>query len=226
MSMAHARPRPIKLFRPIVLAVIACLLVPTSLPAQGLRAPSQLYWGCLTDYFDGDFRVAAGDFLGEAQSGSIKAGAVRWIDSICYHSMAGESYFQLGNYAAALDQYTIALNLFVQHSDWMIRVQFEPQVIPASAANAITRVPWGASKRTFQLGQFKEYTLSSQGQVNNMSVVQRGGVIQSPMLVPVSVQEIVRCTCQAMRRRRDILGPISAYDALTNQVLEVCSRRP
>lgn len=219
------RMQPIRL--PVLLAVaaVAVMAAPATSNAQGLRAPSQVYWSCLGDYHDGAFRTAVADFLGEAQSGSIKAGSVRWLDSVCYHTMAGESYFQLGNYGEGIDQYTIALNLFIQHSDWMIRVQFEPNLMPAVAGNAVGRVPWGQSKRQFQLGVYKEYTLSSQGSLNQMTVLQRGGVIQMPMLVPLSTQEVVRCTCQAMRRRRDILGPICAFDPLTSQLLEVCSRR-
>ncbi len=217
--------QPIRLLGLLVIAATAVMAAPATSNAQGLRAPSQVYWSCLGDYHDGAFRTAVADFLGEAQSGSIKAGSVRWLDSLCYHTMAGESYFQLGNYAAALDQYTIALNLFIQHSDWMIRVQFEPNLMPATAGNAVARVPWGQSKREFRLGQFKDYTLSAQGSLNQMPILQRGGIIQNPMLVPLATQEVVRCTCQAMRRRRDILGPICAFDPLTSQLLEVCSRR-
>jgi CHAT domain-containing protein len=206
------------------LLALVLLLVSGTAQAQ-LKAPTALYWGYLNEYYDGAFRGSLADFLNEAQTGSIKAGAVRWIDSICYHTMAGDSYYQLGKYGPALDQYTIALNLYVQHADWMIRVQFKPTVAPNVAGNAVAAVPWGASKRVFQVGQYDEYTMSTQGQLNQMSVLQRGGVVQNPMLVPVCIHEVVRCTCQAMRRRRDILGPIAPFDPLINQVLEVCSRR-
>ena len=47
--------------------------------------------------------------------------------------MAGESYYQLGQLKPALDSYNAALKLYLAYSDWMMRVQFPPAIMPAQA---------------------------------------------------------------------------------------------
>ena len=47
----------------------------------------------------------------------------------------------------------------------------------------------------------------------------RGGVVAAPEFVLVNVQEIVRCTALALRRRMELLGPICRHDALTSQLV-------
>ena len=66
----------------------------------------------------------------------------------------------------------------------------------------------------------------SQGQINNAAALVQGGVLQSPVLFPVNVAEIVRCTCLAIRRRRELMGPICKHDQLTHDVVDVLSRHP
>src|SRR5207302_1906400 len=71
-------------------------MVPQAARAQltpGDSLPSQVYYNTFPLYYDGDYRAAAGAFL---NSGGIKTPNGRWIDSICYLTMAGESYYQLG----------------------------------------------------------------------------------------------------------------------------------
>jgi CHAT domain-containing protein len=140
--------------------------------------------------------------------------------------MAGECYYQLGQYGPALNHYTNALNLFVAFNNWMLRVQFDPAIRP-SGAGSLKLVPWGSSKRNpFRLGSYKDTTLIAQGQINNNLAVMRGGVVQQPVLFPINVQEIVRCTALAMRRRRELMGPAGPHDALANELVAVLSRRP
>ena len=56
-----------------------------------------------SDHVDGDYRAALAGFLNETRAG-IKTPGSRWIDSICYLTMAGESYYQLGQLPAAQQQ--------------------------------------------------------------------------------------------------------------------------
>jgi tetratricopeptide (TPR) repeat protein len=186
--------------------------------------PTPAYFATLGIFYDGDYRAALGDFIDEGRGG-IKNTTSRWIDSICYHTMTGECYYQLGQFPQALDQYTAALQLYSAFYDWIVRVQFPATISPAGAGS-LKIVPWGRSQRSFRLGAYRDTTLISQGQVNNSSVVMRGGVVQSPILFPVNVQEIVRCTVLSMRRRRELMGPACAYDPLTNELIALLSRRP
>jgi CHAT domain-containing protein len=212
-----------------VLLMLAALGVKPASAQTGMggftrTVPTAAYFGSLEVYYDGDYRDALGQFLGEAQGG-MKNAVSSWIDSICYHTMAGECYYQLGQPAQALERYSHALQLFVNFNNWMIRVNFSPS-IQAGGAGSVKAVPWGGSKRNFQVGSFPDTTLISQGQVNNNAVIQRGGIVQPAVLFPVNVQEIVRCTALAMRRRRELMGPAGPHDLLTNELIAVLSRRP
>lgn len=207
------------------LAILAVAGLPSSASAQIGNLPTNIYFGARGEFFDGDYRDALADFLSELQNGSFKVGANRWVDSICYQTMAGECYFQLGMHEQAMAQFTAALQMYLATPDWLLRVQFPPTIMPAGAGS-VQIVPWGASKRTFRLGAFPATTLVQFGQLNNNNVVRFGGVVQQAMLTPVAVQEIVRCTAQAMRRRRELLGPLASYDPLANDLIAVLSRRP
>ncbi|MBI3838798.1 MAG: tetratricopeptide repeat protein, partial [Planctomycetia bacterium] len=191
-------------------------------PGDGV--PSRIYFNTFPLYFDGDYRNALSAFLSEGRGG-IKTATSQWIDSICYFTMAGESYYQMGNLPAALDSYNSALKLYVAFSDWMMRVQF-PLVIPPAITGTVRATPWGQSKRGARIGQFSETFLMGQGRIDNSAAVFRGGVVQQAVLFPVHAAEIVRCTSLAIRRRRELMGPVCKFDSLTNDLIDVLSRRP
>lgn len=194
-------------------------------PTPVRMAPTQRYFNLFGLYYDGEYRDALKEFLAEGR-GSIKNGpGNHWIDSICYHTMAAECYYQLGQLDKALEHYNSALQLFATYSDWMIRVQFLPS-IRATTAGRIQVVPWGQSQRAARLGQYPETTLIGQGRLNNIDQVRQGGVVQPPLLYSIAVEEVVRCTTLAMRRRRELMGPACPVDPLTGQLITVLSRRP
>ncbi|MBS0209239.1 MAG: CHAT domain-containing protein [Planctomycetes bacterium] len=221
---AHARFIPAALW---ALAFALGAFAATS-RAQNQPVPSVAYFASIEEFHDGQFRAAARDFLVSAQSGAIKAGTQRWIDSICYHTMAGDAFYQLGQFANANEQYIAALNLFVQHSSWMINVQFPAELTASASVTAQATVPWGRTERPVTIANIPANTMIQQGSLTSAaSVLQRGGgVVQNPVLMPINVQEIVRCTAQAIRRRREIMGPSCPHDPLTEQVLSALQRRP
>jgi CHAT domain-containing protein len=185
--------------------------------------PTRAYFAGVAMFNEGDYKDALDVFLTEGR-GAIKTSQSRWIDSICYHTMCGECFYQMGDLGKALEHYTSALELFVTFSDWLNRVQFRP-LRPASPG-ALKAVPWGASARRARVAYFSDSTLMSQGQIDNNAPFQRGGIVQQAVMFPVNVQEIVRTTCVALRRRAELLGPISMVDPLTGRVLSSLSRRP
>jgi len=174
---------------------------------------------CDGDYLRGSLRI----FQSEAR-GAIKTPQSRWIDSICYETMCGECYFQMGLFDKALPHYTAALQLFVAFPDWMSKVQFAP-TIRAAGAGKRQVVPWGASSRNSPLGVYPTSVPIMQGQIEFSDIVQRrGGVVQRANLFPITPQEIVRATALALRRRAALLGPASPLDPLTNDVLAAMNR--
>jgi hypothetical protein len=202
--------------------VIALPLAVPNLPG-GSRVPAQHYFNALPIYYEGNYREALTSFVSSGRSG-IKMGTAQWIDAIPCFTMAGECYYQTGQLSQALDQYNMALKLFVSYSDWMMRIQFPPGIAPK--ANPVRATPWGQSKRGADVGNYNLPYLMTQGQLDQTQVAQQGGAVQAPISFPVHVDEIVRATCLAIRRRRELMGPLCAQDPLTKNTLDVLARRP
>ena len=130
-----------------------------------------------------------------------------------------------GNCRRRLASYDAALKLYVAYSDWMMRVQFPQAIMPAAGADPAPR-PGARASAARAIGQFTETFMMGQGQVNQQRPCIQGGVVQHPLLFPVHVAEIVRCTCLAIRRRRELLGPICKYDPLTSDLVDVLAAPP
>ena len=194
---------------------------------QGPRrtVPTDAYFLVLAEYYAGNYTVALRDFrscLGSA----IKTSSSFWIDSICYHTMCGECLYQMGQNDAALDQFNKAIQLQIAFNDWLIPVKFSPVITPSQqASNRV--IPWGQSQRQMVIGTFPDSVLIQQGQIDqSQKIASGGGVIQQAQQLPINPQEIVRCVCLSLRRRREILGPLAPYDPLTGQLIAVLTKRP
>jgi tetratricopeptide (TPR) repeat protein len=214
----------------LVIALLASLLIASPANAQAIAgqrgpqsAPHDGYFAAFNSFYDGEFLEAGRDFRDAGRTG-IASTEGRWIDSICYYTMMGECYYQMGKMGDALDQYTAALNLYLAHRDWMLRVEFPAGIEPEQNLNK--SVTWGASSRTTRIGHFQARYQSLQGRFDNDQVIQKGGVVSPPQLYPVYVSEVVRCTCLSLSRRREIMGPACEYDPTTVALVDALSRRP
>jgi len=199
---------------------------PLACAAQGdmesRAVPRPGYFAAMGFFYQGEYKKALDLFEVESR-GAIKTTQSRWIDSICHYTMIGECYYHMGQLDKALEQYTAAVRLYVTFSDWMVRVQFPPTVRPGMSQ---TQVPWGPSNRRAQLGQYPAKMHIGQGRINNNDVIKQGGVVQQALLYPIYAQEIVRCTTLAIRRRTELLGPLSQYDPLTGELVAAVSANP
>ncbi|MCO6457031.1 MAG: CHAT domain-containing protein [Pirellulaceae bacterium] len=178
----------------------------------------------LSLYQDGEFASALNAFR-QAGGGGIRSTEGRWVDSICYHAMLGECHYQLGQPAAALENFNAALQLLVAHRDWLLRVQF-PAGIDAQVRPAQPPINWGQPTRRTVVGRFPDKLISRQGSLNPDQPILPNGVVAPPELVPVYVGEVVRCAALAMRRRLEILGPCAPYEPLTQYLVAALARRP
>ena len=185
--------------------------------------PTDYYFTVLSSLYSGDYVYALKEFQACLRS-AVKNGSNFWIDSICYHTMCGETYYQMGQNRLALDEFNKALTLAINFNDWMIPVRFSPTIIASQETNR--PVPWGRTERRLIIGHFPDTALIRQGQVDQSSVVARGGLVQQAIDFPINPQEIARCICLAIRRRRDLLGPVAPHDTLNNQMITALSRRP
>ncbi len=211
---------------PLRAALAGCvvlLLMAVDLPAQGLgsnQIPSIRYDAVFTDFQNGDFARSLKNFDRE-RSGAVKKPGMLWLDSICYFTMMGECYYQMGQLEKALECYTNAVQLYIQHNDWLLLVQFQNP----SVANW-RPCPWGTSTRGAKLGNYPKSMSITQGEINVNQQIERGGVVQQAIKIPIRVPEILRCTCLAIRRRAEILGPLAPEEPLTKSLLDTLSRRP
>ena len=220
---AERAPRARAVLVGLLLAVAVCFgNSPATAQVEDRGAPAPSYFGVFPSFYEGEYKDALKSFEDHVR-GCIKTSQSRWIDSICYETMVGECYYEMGLLDDALTHYTTALRLYVALSDWMIRVQFSPTIRPMTT---VRPVPWGRTSRTSRLGLYPATTLMAQGEINVNAQIKRGGVVTPPSLYPVNVQEIVRCTCLAMRRRTKILGPTSSYDPLSQELANTLARRP
>src|SRR4051794_31091358 len=119
-----ARPRGLAL---ALLACLSLLATPRALLAQMGDIPSLAYFKTFNLYNDGEYNDALANYQSEGRGG-VKSVDSRWVDSICYHTMVGECFYQMGRYQDALNQYNSALDLYLAFPDWMIRVDF-PQTL-------------------------------------------------------------------------------------------------
>jgi tetratricopeptide (TPR) repeat protein len=187
--------------------------------------PPREYYIAMVPYIDGDYQNAARGFQDAAKAG-IRSTEGRWVDSICYHTMLGECFYQMGDNAKALEQYDSALKLAVFHINWMLRIEF-PDLIEPSASTVQATINWGIKQRPTRLGRIAEVMYSLQGRPDNQTVLDRtGGVIMPPELYPLNVKEIVRCTALAIYRRHQIMGPLCQHDPFTGQLVAALARRP
>ncbi len=209
------------------LAALVVAVGPRRAQAQlGDTIPSQGYYNGVDDLYQGDFRSAQRTFS-RSLTGGVKtlgpAGTVRWVDSICYHAMLGETFYHWGQPEQALQQFDQACTLLLQYPKWMLRVQF-PQQLAADATLARVAIPWGVSDRRFVPGRFATTLPVSQGSIDAGPQVQQGGVVTPPQLWPIDVVEVVRCSALAIRRRNEILGPLGAHDSLSRTLASTLAR--
>ncbi len=174
---------------------------------------------------DGDYQKALEGLRHDFSFGLQAAGA-HWVDSICYLTMAGECHLKMGRPADALDDYNAALKLYLAFPNWMMGIRFPATIAPQTSTQA---VPRGQSARSARTGRFAFTTTLVTDTVlldpapspnGGSSFINAGGSILS------DVQEIARCATLALKRRRELLGPMCPHDPLTAALAGLFARRP
>lgn len=186
--------------------------------------PNDFHYAGFAAYYEGEYRDAARTFRRASQAGYIGVNG-KWIDSICYYTMLGECLYRVGDHADALVQFDAALQIAAADPTWWSRVTF-PDGIQASANAAPARITWGNSSRNTRLGSFPSSMSVTTGEANLGQVLQQGGVAQRPEIRQFDVVEVARCTALAIRRRNEILGPLSLYDPSSQQLVRALRRAP
>ncbi len=180
-----------------VLAVLG-----TSRPAAGQpgvrglsgdrTVPTKTYHAAFGDFYDGDYRSALERFKAESRA-SIKTAQSRWIDSICYETMQGECYYQMGQYSDALLHYTAALELYQAFPTWLSQVVFQPIRADLSGKKP---PPWQVRRLASPLGPVALHHALGAGQHRRLGgSSRRAGSSSRPTCFPSSPKR----SCAARR---------------------------
>jgi len=148
---------------------------------------------------------------------------IPWLDSICYWALQGECHFQMARYDEALRAFDTALQVYLEHSDWLraVSITVQPAMAPRPA------FPWGQSGRPGNIANFSQcrFQLSHE----RMQIVPAGesiGLGTQRTLSQAHADHIVQCIALTIRRRGEILGSLSQYDTPTQRLAEVLAARP
>jgi len=195
---------------------------------QQAMAPSSVAWGQLGRYpapdyyllqsensvlFNGDFR-AAERVVQNLYRGGYREGNQRWIDSTAYLYLQGEIRYQAGDYAAAMQSFDEALEIYSALINWSARVNWESQPItPDPNALRIARITWGQPVREPSVGRFPSSLSTRFGQDIVVQGDRGNTLIPQERIVPVDAIELYRAMALLIRRRDQILGSLSQVDA-------------
>ncbi|MEM1303362.1 MAG: hypothetical protein AAGG46_00610, partial [Planctomycetota bacterium] len=204
-----------------VAVLVLSLLAPRAAHAQDRGIPGAGYFAAIELLYRGEYQRAQRAFANELR-GAVQTVDTRWVDSICYHTMLGESLYLQGRNAEALAEFDSACQLFLAYPDFMKRVQF-PQLRPEG--NRARRIPpWGRTARQVTHAMMSPTLLIQFGSINNQQQYESGGLVQSAQFWRLNVAEVVRTMALAIRRRTELLGPLSPHDGLSRSVEQRLSR--
>ena len=193
-------------------------------PQQG-RSQSVIkpvYFNSLEMLHRGRYKQAIKGFQ-QAGRNAIRFGSQRWIDSICYYTMLGETFYRTGQLDEARNNFESALNIYLQNSDWMLRMKFPPQITPN---NHPPRSPtWARSRRKFILGNFPEVFSIVRGGPKLVKGNGKSGIGNVQKLQSLHATEVVRCTALAIRRYTKLYGPLAEYNPLLEKVQSALVKR-
>ena len=203
-------------------SLLAFLLQGSTAAQVSQTIPTRAYWNARELLLQGRYPDAEKRFQREVR-GAIKTAQSRWIDSICYHTMLGETYFQRRENAKALEQFNHACEQFLAYPQWMLQVEF-PALVP-TRPNRRTVTPWGRTSRANITYGPKNSTMSiNLGKVLTESDIARGGPIMRAQKWTINSAEIVRCTALAVSRRNMLLGALTPHDRLSERMAERLGR--
>src|SRR5690348_16806756 len=102
----------------LMAAATAAVWTSTGHAQLGDSIPSQSYYAGIEQLYGGELRDAQRTFTRCINSGVksvYQGGTIRWVDSICYHAMLGETFYHWGQPQQALDQFNRSATLYLQY---------------------------------------------------------------------------------------------------------------
>jgi tetratricopeptide (TPR) repeat protein len=137
----------------------------------------------------------------------------RGIDSIPPLVMSGECLLMQGHIGMALEQYDSALALSVKCAGWLSLLGQSPQ---GKAEQRSRDISWGTeNSRNADYYAVSDPWPIALGGADVLLETPSGRGVAAGKLVPIDAQEILRCQAIALRRRLQLMGPLTPHNPLT-----------
>ncbi|GAB5403751.1 MAG: hypothetical protein Aurels2KO_19820 [Aureliella sp.] len=203
--------------------VLLALATHATATAQALSELPRTEYYLARELYGAGAQLSALEGFTVAYDRGREVGNARWVDSIPPLVMAGECLYQQGKIAQALEQYDAALNLLVQHPNWIEQLDLVIEEIP-----------------TFQFGKgvnwFSQPTSNSilavpeavQLAVDPLQArVAAPGVVVAPvsLVTRLDAAEVFYTLSIALSRRNELLGPLTEYSPMANSLRGVLGPR-
>ena len=216
--------RGLRLAAVILTGWIVPVAATAQIPPRGPQSvPTAAFEAALATLSMGDFAGAL-EVAGRDYASGIRVGNQRWIDSIASSTAVGEAHYELGALGDAVQAYDEALGIAAANADWLLAVQFPPQGPQATARPR--EATWGRSARGTRPATFPDTMTIRFGGADADQVLKRGGVLSSPVNVPVRPHEIMRALVIALYRRGAILGPLGRSGTAIDEINTALAARP
>ncbi|MDR2641654.1 MAG: CHAT domain-containing protein [Planctomycetaceae bacterium] len=178
-------------------------------------------------YDQGDFPAAL-KFLIDDIKHSVKFNLpnglqLYWVDSICFQAMIGECHYQMGDYKNAMVAFNMAVDIYMDQPEWLSKVTYalSPVLKPRPP------LPWGVSMRKGGVGDFTNCKFQLLQQ--SPKLIEFGGapaMTTQSTLTTIYADEIITRLAIAIKRRAEILGPLSRFDERTLKLNKIFAARP
>ncbi len=178
--------------------------------------PGASYYAAMEELYGAEYRNATRGFQSEI-NGAVRTVQDRWLDSICYFTMMGETLYQVGDYPAALEHFDRAILLFLDSPDWLKQISF--RVGPQVDNNRNRRIPdWARSARPVVYADLPTTYLVAIGRVDNSQLAETGGIVQQAQYWKLNAEEVSRSIAWSIYRRGYLLGPLAKHDDLQKRL--------
>ncbi len=200
----------------IIVGYLSCLGTVATF-AQTTPLPRREYYLTFENLYRGEFDAVQREMQTYSRSALVDPNRGRYLDSVCYWTILGESYYHRGQYRLALEQYTAALELYLGLQGWVERVQLPATILVSQESTRNAAVPWAASSRapTYAALENELLILFGKSDAENAAALRNGGTLEQRFQRRVGVGEAMRCVALALHRRKTITGPIGEIDPLT-----------
>ena len=193
---------------------------PATAQVRDRGLPAANYYLGFGDFYSADYGDALKHFVRGSNSAFKIGPDERFLDSVCYWTMAGECHFHMGNYTEAIALYEQAINLVIYYAEggWQKRVQLRA-IQKSTSAEQQAKVNWYRSTRGNAYATIPRSFSMLFGRLDASRVFSEGGVLQNPEIRSVDHAEIMRCTALAIYRRYSIKGTTSHIDPFTTKMV-------